>query len=209
MTKAQMQEIIDEQEKELIKYKKLSQEQERIIAYYQLLRRNSPLNNCKSKGRPAVSDIQKAAILNYKREGMSIRQISESVELSVGCVQKVISKAEDYPAIDDKLIKCIRYMNRNKPCTDIVIDFGNSDLHIINYTAEITDRAFGCIEHPNWNQFTNFLESRCFPKTRAGLKYVLKELGLQYYDPWKIVQKTSGKLTDDHQWIDFNVKALK
>lgn len=209
MTKVQMQEIIDKQEDEIIRYQKLAREQERIIAYDQLLRRQELLKEKQSKGRPAVSDCDKAAVLNYKREGMSIREISRLCGLSVGCVQKIISDAEAFSVVDNKLVRNIRYMNREKPCTDIIIDFGISEIHIINYTAELTDRAFGTIDHPNWQQFQKFLESRCFPKTRAGLKNILNELGLQYYDPWEIIQKTGGRLTDDHQWIDFNAEVLK
>lgn len=62
-------------------------------------------------------------------------------------------------------------------------------------------RAFGVVEHPTWDDFTWFLESRCFPKTRDHAKDILKEMGLPFYDPLLIIEKTDGRMAGDEQWI--------
>ena len=70
-----------------------------------------------------------------------------------------------------------------------------------NYTKKIPLRAFGVVEHPTWDDFTWFLESRCFPKTRDHAKDILKEMGLPFYDPLLIIEKTDGRMAGDEQWI--------
>ena len=49
--------------------------------------------------------------------------------------------------------------------------------------------------------FMEFLESRCFPRTRDHLRLVLKDLELDSYDPLAIVEKTKGRMAEDFQWI--------
>ena len=53
----------------------------------------------------------------------------------------------------------------------------------------------------DWDDFTWFLESRCFPKTRDHAKDILKEMGLPFYDPLLIIEKTDGRMAGDEQWI--------
>ena len=57
------------------------------------------------------------------------------------------------------------------------------------------------VAHPTWDDFTWFLESRCFPKTRDHAKDILKEMGLPFYDPLLIIEKTDGRMAGDEQWI--------
>ena len=45
------------------------------------------------------------------------------------------------------------------------------------------------------------LEDRCFPKTRDHAKEILRELGVPFYDPLLIIEKTKGRMEGDHQWI--------
>ena len=70
-----------------------------------------------------------------------------------------------------------------------------------NYTDQIPLRAFGVVEHPDWADFQYFLEDRCFPKTRDHAKEILRELGVPFYDPLLIIEKTKGRMEGDHQWI--------
>ena len=73
--------------------------------------------------------------------------------------------------------------------------------HQFNYTDQIPLRAFGVVEHPDWADFQYFLEDRCFPKTRDHAKEILRELGVPFYDPLLIIEKTKGRMEGDHQWI--------
>ena len=100
---------------------------------------------------------------------------------------------------DVKTRMCFLY--RDQLCTTIDIDFRHEKIAIQNYTKKIPLRAFGVVEHPTWDDFTWFLESRCFPKTRDHAKDILKEMGLPFYDPLLIIEKTDGRMAGDEQWI--------
>ena len=54
---------------------------------------------------------------------------------------------------------------------------------------------------PSFDDYEEFLRSRCFPETRDKMKLELKRLGLPFYDPLMIIEKTEGRMADDHFWI--------
>ena len=83
----------------------------------------------------------------------------------------------------------------------IEVDEPSRQVHIKNYTDKLMFRAFGVNENPDYRDYTEFLESRCFPRTRDKLKLVLKDLALPFYDPFLIIEKTEGKMAEDHFWI--------
>ena len=66
-------------------------------------------------------------------------------------------------------------------------------------------KAFGKIEKPTYEDYEDFLKSRCFPETRDKLKLVLDDLNLPFYDPFMIIQKTEGKMAEDDFWIKIEV----
>lgn len=95
------------------------------------------------------------------------------------------------------------YMCGQNPCTIIDVDFRNEKIAIKNRTDDVLHRAFGVIENPTWQQFQEFLEDRCFPRTRGNIKAILRDLELDSYDPLQIVEKTKGRTADDNLWIKF------
>ena len=93
------------------------------------------------------------------------------------------------------------YMYRDMPCTLIDVNPLLKKVRIKNYSENNMFRAFGPIERPTYEDFENFLESRCFPRTGDKMKIRLKELDLPFYDPFLIVQKTEGRMAEDDFWI--------
>lgn len=92
-------------------------------------------------------------------------------------------------------------MNHNDLCTTIDIDFRHENIKIQNYTDKIIFRAFGVVTEPIWADFEYFLEDRCFPRTRDHAKDILREMGVPFYDPLLIIEKTKGYMAGDYQWI--------
>ena len=68
-----------------------------------------------------------------------------------------------------------------------------------NYTDKIMFRAFGVVETPDYDQYLEFLESRC--SSRDKMKLILKDLDLPFYDPMMIIEKTEGRMAEDDFWI--------
>lgn len=93
------------------------------------------------------------------------------------------------------------YMYKNKVCTLIDVDEVKQIVQIKNYADNIMFRAFGSNQEPDIEDYREFLESRCFPRTRDKMKLVLKDLGIPFYDPYLIIQKTEGRMAEDDFWI--------
>ena len=95
----------------------------------------------------------------------------------------------------------LRYMYKDRLCTIIDVDERRQLVRIANYTDKLLFRAFGVNRNPTYQEYQEFLESRCFPKTRDKLKLVLKDLDLPFYDPLLIVEKTQGRMAEDDFWL--------
>lgn len=101
----------------------------------------------------------------------------------------------------------IDYMCEDECCTVILVDFKNERIAVQNETDDIIHRAFGIKAKPTWDDFMEFLESRCFPRTRDHLRLVLEDVGVDSYDPLAIVEKTKGRMAEDLQWIKITYLA--
>ena len=96
----------------------------------------------------------------------------------------------------------IRYSNGDALCTLIYADKSARDLCAENYTEQTVKTAFGKNPVPSWADLESFLEERCIPRQRAGLREYLETLGLDEYDPLSIIQKTKGRMAEDDQWME-------
>ena len=125
-----------------------------------------------------------------------------------GPVVTLIKILEEYPQIEENLKVPERkypmrlwYMFRQEICTVIDVDERMRKLTVYNYTNSILKRAFGRNDQPTFEQYEEFLESRCFPKSRDKMKRILRELELPFYDPLMIIEKTQGRMAEDEFWI--------
>ncbi len=155
------------------------------------------LNNNRNAGRKRkftkneVYDIEKMLSC-----GITINEIAKKYNTSRQIVHKYINQKPK-----ETYTLRLNYMYLQHPCTIIDVDFINEKIKIENRTDDILRRAFGVVENPTWKQFNEFLKDRCFPETRGNLKSVLKDLGIECYDPLQIIEKTKGKTADDNMWI--------
>jgi len=155
------------------------------------------INSSRNAGRKKkFSDDDITDIINLSAHGMKVASIAEKY----GTSRQVISRYINRPPEENYTMR-MTYMYKQHPCTVIDVDFLNRKIKIQNKTDDIIHRAFGIIEEPTWDDFEYFLEDRCFPRTRANCKELLKQLGLDNYDPLQIIEKTKGKCTDDKLWI--------
>ena len=95
----------------------------------------------------------------------------------------------------------LNYMNRNDLCTTIDVDFKHEKIKIKNYTDKIPLRAFGVVEN-NMGRFSVVFERPLLSWDTAHLKWVLSDVGVPFYDPLMIIEKTKGKMAEDQQWIE-------
>lgn len=93
------------------------------------------------------------------------------------------------------------YMHGDNPCTLIDVDEKNRKVRIVNYAINLQFMAFGCNQNPSYDDYLDFLKSRCFPETRDKLKIVLEDLDIPFYDPYLIIKKTKGRMAEDNFWL--------
>lgn len=92
-------------------------------------------------------------------------------------------------------------------CTKIAVDYSEKAICVENFVTNVLRTAFGNNQDPTWEDYQLFLEERCIPRTRAGLRDYLDEIGVDQYEPIDIIKKTSGRMAEDQQWI--KVEVLK
>ena len=97
------------------------------------------------------------------------------------------------------------YFNNDSLCTQIVADYSDRIIRMENHGDNIIKTAFGNNIFPSWNDFNDFLESRCVPRSRAGISEYLAALDLYEYDVLSIIEKTEGRMEGDNQWLKMEV----
>lgn len=99
-------------------------------------------------------------------------------------------------------LKKFSFYDNNELCTVIYADHTDKTVFAENFTDDLVKTAFGKKQFPTWDDFCAFIEERCVPAGRSGLREYLECIGLDEYEPFKIIMKTKGKMAEDSQWID-------
>lgn len=152
-------------------------------------------NHENRRGRPALDHITRSRIISLYSQGESMRDVAAKVGVAVGTVHKIVKKATEQSR------NIYVYMDREKPGTVIDVNSITKKVRIINLSDDMITRAFGVNESPDYEDFEEFLESRCMPRTRYGIEEELKKMNIDSYDPYQIVEKTKGRVYGDGQWI--------
>ena len=92
-------------------------------------------------------------------------------------------------------------------CARIAADETAKKLRVENLVSDFLKLPFGNNQNPSWEDYLHFLESRCIPKTRAGLQEYLEAIGVDRYEPLEIIRKTQGRMAGDDLWL--TVEELK
>lgn len=141
-------------------------------------------------------------------EQLGIDSADRNVELAFDGEKITITKSRTAKQFAEKKkalghdVKCLRYYSGNNLCTLIYADFTDKTLAAENHIDNLVKTAFGKKSHPDWDDFTAFLEERCIPKGRSGLREYLESIGVESYSPIEIIQKTQGRMAEDNQWLE-------
>lgn len=102
-------------------------------------------------------------------------------------------------------VRVFRLYDGKQLCSTIYADFTEQIVMAENQAVPPIKTAFGNNPLPSWEDFQRFLEERCVPRQRAGLREYLEALGLDEYDPLAIIEKTGGRMAEDQQWLSMEV----
>ncbi len=118
---------------------------------------------------------------------------------------KMLNKYPDYveqiKLPEKKFPLRLYYMHKQTICTIIDVNEMQRKVRIYNYVDNVMFRAFGVNKEPSYEEYLEFLKSRCFPESRDKMKLILNDLNLPFYDPFMIVEKTEGRMAEDDFWI--------
>lgn len=153
------------------------------------------------KNKLTETDVKNA--IEMQKNGKTTAEIAQTFNVSRQTISKYLNKP-----LNGNYVMRLDFMFRQKVCTEIYVNFADKKIKIVNRTNDIMKRAFGINENPDWNDFEQFLEERCFPKSRAFRKTILKKIGADGYDTLQILEKTDGRTAEDNQYIRFTRKEL-
>ena len=118
---------------------------------------------------------------------------------------EILKRDEKWPGKlslpSERLTIRLYYMFKDEVCTVIDVCEATREVRIKNFTENYQFRAFGIKTEPTFEDYEEFIESRCFPRTRDKMKLELDRLGIPFYDPILIIEKTQGRMAEDHFWI--------
>lgn len=153
------------------------------------------------KNKLTETDVKNA--IEMQKNGKTTAEIAQTFNVSRQTISKYLNKP-----LNGNYVMRLDFMFRQKVCTEIYVNFADKKIKIVNRTNDIMKRAFGINENPDWNDFEQFLEERCFPKSRAFRKTILKKIGADGYDTLQILEKTGGRTAEDNQYVRFTRKEL-
>ena len=136
-----------------------------------------------------------------ERWEMSEEPITGPVAFTMKLLEKHLEYVDEIRVPQKRYPLRLWYMYKQDVCTLIEVDELGQKIHIKNYAEHLMFRAFGVNENPDYKDYEEFLESRCFPRTRDKMKLILEDLELPFYDPMLIVEKTEGRMAEDDFWI--------
>ena len=162
------------------------------------LKRIRKLLNMTQKEFAMLIGCSKPTVERWERSSEQIRGpiclLLKLIEQDVQSVLKLRVPKKDTPIR-------LWYMYNQMVCTIIDVNELKREVRFYNCTDNVMFRAFGVTEKPDFEMYTEFLESRCFPEGRDKMKLVLKDLNLPFYDPFMIIEKTEGRMAEDDFWI--------
>lgn len=176
-----------------------------------LYKRNISALRCSQESQvpySTLSDILKGKTPIEKTSSDTLYKLSKA--LNVSMEELIESSAGDSKSRVGGVTIIIEVHSPRGVGTLIFADYKTQTVRIENKTSRILDTAFGRNLEPTWEEYELFLEERCFPKTRDKLKLVLKDVGVEAYDPLQIIRKTKGRMNDDNLWLEiyWNEEAI-
>lgn len=150
-----------------------------------------------------LANVNKRTVENWEMKNEPIK----------GVIVSFVRLLEMYPEVVDKLQipkqdtpLRLYYMFGNDICSVIDVDEIHRKVKVYNYTDNLIFRAFGVKLEPSFEDYEDFLKSRCFPEERDKMKLMLKEYNIPFYDPLLIIEKTEGRMEEDDFWIKIRRK---
>jgi len=172
-------------------------------------KRSAKVNISSAGGTASKSSrTYKVTLPNSWMSELGVQEDRRKIELAFDGKQIVLSRCmngEEFAMLRLERkhdVRLFRLYDGDVLCTTIYADFTTEELKSENYVSDPVKTAFGNNKLPAWDDFLFFLEDRCLPRQRAGLREYLEAIGVGAYDPLDIIKKTAGRMAEDNQWLE-------
>lgn len=157
--------------------------------------------NPRGAGRKKRFTLDEVVIMKAKQQdGVTEAQLAKQYKTSRQTISTNFRRLYDFsehPMADSRIF----YMHGDTLCTVIDVDHRNDQVYIHNLQEKPLLTAFGKKDAPTWQDYQIFLTERCFPQGRAHSRQILRDMGLDFFDPESIIQKTRGRMAEDRHWM--------
>ena len=148
----------------------------------------------------------RVTIPNSWIEQLGIDEENREVELCFDGANIIVRKKQTLQEYQNthkqnKLLQ-LKFYHGDTLCTTILANETDKSVLIENHTNNPLYTAFGVQDDPDWQDYCDFLEERCIPKSRAGLHEYLTAIGVAEYSPIEIIRKTQGRMAEDQAWLE-------
>ena len=116
-------------------------------------------------------------------------------------VSSILYTDENYAA-GESFTFLFSIMWKEKKVSDVYRDERTGEYLVLNYTDEAVKLAFAGGPVTD-DRLYDYFADRCIDRARPDLADRLHEIGLDSYNPYKLVRKTHGVMWDDYQWVRF------
>ncbi len=96
----------------------------------------------------------------------------------------------------------LSYYRSQTLCSRIIADYTSQSVFVENLVSHYLYTAFGNNFSPSWADYLAFLDSRCIPASRDGIREYLDFLGIGQYDALEIIRETKGRMAEDQHWLE-------
>lgn len=133
---------------------------------------------------------------------MGLTDADREIELRFDGEKIILARPEVFrSAATAHRVLRLHYYNGGELCSVITADYTDQVIQAEDFCTDPVKTAFGRRKSPTWQDYEAFLESRCIPRARAGLREYLEAIGVSEYDPLAIIRVTGGRMAEDDQWL--------
>lgn len=104
--------------------------------------------------------------------------------------------------MDSKVIYEFDYMFMDDICSTVKY-MDNGYIDVVNFNDNPLYTAFGVRGIITLKDLDDFMQERCFPRTRVNCDEILKLGGIDGYSELAIIKKTHGVMAHDKFWVRF------
>lgn len=131
----------------------------------------------------------------------SIKKLADALDMSMDELYEELISSEE----DNNIMKNFTLMWKDEVISDV--SFSGGEAVIERHSTDPAKQIF-YKDRLLLLEFGDIIKSRCWEENRADIARLLSAIGVAEYNPYEIVQKTHGLMSQDPIWFRFDGEKL-